>query len=187
MTFHVAENNFSFLSLSFLMKVCRCYFLYPGQDESRGLQIEFRRVLEDGSSAVVNEVAVNAESTDVFQVVCRINNIGDLGKFSIISVFRLQGNTYMKLAQMQNVDETSTDTYRKPVLSPGVSGWTAVGEYTNNPRDSYVGVARQMSAISCNDAVTYRCEVTYTTPDFATLTGVINRTLSVQGNLYLVF
>jgi len=173
------------------MKVCRCYNLYPGQNESRGLQIEFRRVLEDGSMSVVNDVAVNAESTDVFQVVCTINNIGDLGKFSIISVVRLQGNTYMELAQMQNVDP-STDTFRKPLLSTGVSGWTAVGEYTYNPRDSFVGVARQMSAMSCNDAVTYRCEVAYTTPatpapGFQSQNGVINKTLTVQGSLYLVF
>jgi len=147
------------------MKVCRCYNLYPGQYESRGLQVEFRRVLEDGSMSVVNDVPVNAESTDTFQVVCRINNIGDLGKFSIISVFRLQGNTYMKLAQMQNILDIATDTYRKPVLGSGVAGWTAVGEYAiANHRDSYVGVARPMSAMSCNDAVTYRCEVAYTAP-----------------------
>ena len=168
------------------MKVCRCYNLYPGQYESRGLQVEFRRVLEDGSMSVVNEVAVNAESTDTFQVVCRINHIGDLWKFSLISVVRLQGNTYMELAQMQNVDDTATDTYRKPVLGSGVLGWTAVGEYTTNVRNSYVGVARQMSTISCNDAVTYRCDVTYTTPatpapGFQSQNGANNKTLPVQG------
>ena len=140
--------------------------------------------------SVINDVPVNAESTDTFQVVCRINNIGDLWKFSNFKVQRLYETYYQQLAQIQNIDETATDTYRKPVLSPGVSGWTAVGEYTTNPRDSYVGVARQLSFMSCNDAVTYRCEVAYTAPSpaFQPQTGVINKALSVQGNsLYLYF
>jgi len=135
----------------------------------------------------VNEVAVNAESTDAFQVVCRINNIGDLGKFTTIKVVRVQGHSYQTLVQMQNIDVAATDKYRKPVLGSGVLGWTAVGEYsTANPRDSYVGVARQMSVMSCNDAVTYRCEVAYTTPspDFLPQNGVINKTLFVQGNSF---
>jgi len=140
--------------------------------------------------SVVNDVAVNAESTDNFQVVCRINNIWDLGKFTTITVLRHTGTGYQILAQMQNVDETATDTYRNPVLGSGVSGLTAVGEYAiANPRYSYVGVARQMSAMSCNDALTYRCEVVYTTPGpaFTVQTGVKNKTLFVQGSIYLYF
>ena len=140
--------------------------------------------------SVVNDVEGNAESEETFQVVCRINNIEDFGWLTMITVLRHSGTVHQTLARMQNVDDTATDSYRKPVLSNGVSGWTAVGEYaTDNPRDSYVGVARQMSAISCNDAVTYRCEVAYATPSpsFLSQNGVINKTLSVQGSLYLVF
>ena len=141
-------------------------------------------MLENGEMSVVTEVEVNADSTDTFQVVCRVNNIGDLGRFTIIKVLREQGNELKPLAQMQNIDDTATDTYRKPVLSPGVTGWTPVGEYTANVRDSSVGVARQMSVMSCTDAVTYQCEVAYTTPGPAFLpqNGVKNKTLSVKGN-----
>lgn len=153
-------------------------------DESRGLQIEFRRVIEDGSSSPVNDVAVNADSTEFFQVVCRINNIGDFGKLTTISVSRWQGSSFQTLALMQNVDDTETDSYRKPFLSQGGSGWTAVGEYASNSRDSYVGVARQLSSVSCNEAISYRCDVAYTAPapGFQAQNGAINKTLSVRGN-----
>ena len=172
-----SDGSYDYFAISII-------FLIVFPDASHGLQVEFRRVTENGGSAVVNDVDVNADSTDTFQVVCRINNIGDLFKFTTIRVFRVQSNANTTLAQMQNIDETATDTYRKPVLGNGVSGWTAVGEYTTNVRDSYVGVAKQMSAMSCNDAVIYRCEVPYTTPGpaFASQTGVKDKTLSVQGN-----
>jgi len=141
--------------------------------------------------SVVNDIEVNADNKETFQVICRINNIGDLGKFTTISGFRLQGNSYQTLVQMQNVDNTSQHTYRKPVLGTSVSGWRAVGEYDTgnaNARDSYVGVARQVSDMSCNDVVAYRCEVAYTTPspNFDSHTGIIAKVLNVSGNVYLV-
>ena len=165
-----------------------CFWLSVSED-SRGLQIEFRRVPENGGMSVVNDVEVNADSTDKFQVVCRINNLQEFFKFNTIKLFKSQ--TSQVLAQMQNIDTNAQDTFQKPVLGPGVTGWTPVGEYDKNnvnARDSYVGVERSLSGLSCSDAVTYRCEASYSgpSPDFSTYNVGINKTLSVQGKNYCI-
>jgi len=165
-------------------------FFIVGQDENRGLQIEFQKINRDGRIQVINDIEVNAESGDTFRVVCKLNTTEDLLKFNTIKVLlrKLENDTLQTLAQMQNVDNTAPDTYRIPVLGEGVSGWQAVGEYdtnTTNGRNSYVGVDRPVSVISCNDSATYACEIVYIDPGFNVKNKIIHKQLSIQGNTFI--
>ncbi|XP_052806786.1 uncharacterized protein LOC128236029 isoform X2 [Mya arenaria] len=146
------------------------------------VQIEFVRISDNrlNRPQIVTELIVDHLSTDIFQVICKLNNVNNLKTLKWIILSQTDGHLGLRI---QNFDSSHTKSYKKPDLYSNVLGWTAIGRFdklTSNSRHTTLGASRPVSSFNCTDARKYQCMSFFVDYNSKRRHGDIHKELNIQ-------